>query len=153
MLLKIFFTVMKWFLCFPKSQSKIKPGSVRFKFTLTFWRNENWNDLVKIISWCIHLAWIHCRDIIMWIGYKQGCMCCLYIAEWYPCDDGMSLFIHLVCTVWIHDYKVNDLLESWFINHCNRHKIFVKPLEWLFESSYTFADSYSKIAETCTEWL
>ena len=30
-------------------------------------------------------------------------------------------------------------------NHSNRHKIFVKSLEGLFESSYTFDDSYSNL--------
>ena len=103
MLLKIFFTVMKWFLCFLKSQSKIEMDRWWFDFTLTFWRNEKVNHLAKIISWCkqcVHLAWIHCRDITMWIECKQGCsVCCLH-----------TQCIHLAC---IHNYKVNDLLESW----------------------------------------
>ena len=81
------YTAVEMILCFPKSQSENEMDRWWFDFTLTFWRNEKVNHLAKIISWCkqcVHLAWIHCRDITMWIECKQGCsvlyVCCLHAA-------------------------------------------------------------------------
>ena len=47
------FSKWKWFSCFPKSQSEIEMDRWWFDLTLTFWRNENWNDLAKIFSCCV----------------------------------------------------------------------------------------------------
>ena len=102
----------KMILCFSKSQSENEMDWPWNDFTLTFWRNEKVNHLVKIILWCkqcVHLAWIHCRDITLWIECKQGCsvlyVCCMCVV--YALH---TRCVHLAC---IHNYKVNDLLESW----------------------------------------
>ena len=120
MLLKIFFTVMKWFLCFPKSQSKIEMDRWWSDFTLTFWRNEKVNHLVKIILWykqCVHLAYILHRDIYPVNGVMllqimcNNCVSMLYIhlayilleyiAEIYHCDDVSNTWFADVSSVYI----------------------------------------------------
>ena len=112
LLLKIFSRCWNDFYVSQKVKVKMKWIDLGMNFTLTFWRNEKVNHLVKIISWCkqcVHLAWIHCRDITLWIECKQGCsvlyVCCMCVV--YALH---TRCVHLAC---IHNYKVNDLLESW----------------------------------------
>ena len=71
---------------FPKKSKWKWNGSMVIWFYFDFWRNEKVNHLVKIISWCkqcVHLAWIHRRDITLWIECKQGCsvlyVCCMCV--------------------------------------------------------------------------
>ena len=94
MVLKIFFTMMKWFLCFLKSQSKIKLGSVRFDFTLTFWRNEKVNyfceNIFVVYTSCLHTSQryypvngvnkLYESTIICFAGVRKVYTTCIYTA-------------------------------------------------------------------------
>ena len=62
------FTMMKWFLCFLKSQSKIISRLVMIWFHFDFLEKWKLKWPCKNISWCIYLAWTHCRDIsLRWL--------------------------------------------------------------------------------------
>ena len=58
------FSKWKWFSCFPKSQSEIEMDRWWFDLTLTFWRNEKWNDLAKIFSCCVINMHTHSVHIV-----------------------------------------------------------------------------------------
>ena len=106
---KYFFKVKMIFIS-PKSQSKIEIKPPWNDFTLTFWRNEKVNHLVKIILWCkqcvcmlytsclntlqryysvngVMLLQIMCNNCVSMLYIHLAYILLEYIAEIYHCDD------------------------------------------------------------------
>ena len=103
------FTVMKWFLCFLKSQSEIEMDWRWFDFTLTFWRNEKVNyfceNIFVVQTSCLNILY---RDITL----QFGC--------WHLAWTHFTAVITLLCGCKQRVYNHCKDITLWMVKcHCN----------------------------------